>query len=164
MKINKEKDNLKDNVKIVDGAGYMPQVKELIEEYTRRLGRDLSFQDLEEELRDPAGKYTPPQGELLVALQGEDVIGMVAYHRHSSTRCEMKRLYVKPAARGLHLGETLVRAIISHAKSAGYEEMVLDTIAPLESAIHLYEKCGFTACRPYYENPMEDVLYFHRSL
>ena len=37
-------------MKIVDGKPYIDQIKGLIEEYTRRLGRDLTFQNLEEEL------------------------------------------------------------------------------------------------------------------
>ena len=30
-----------------------------------------------------------------MAVEDEKVVGMVAYHRHSKSRCEMKRLYVK---------------------------------------------------------------------
>lgn len=79
--------------------------------------------------------------KLLVAVDEMDnVIGMVAYHRHNSERCEMKRLYVKPQARGMHVGELLVEEIIEHAKQSGYKEMVLDTIVPLKAAIGLYKK------------------------
>jgi ribosomal protein S18 acetylase RimI-like enzyme len=152
-------------MKIVDGKDYIDQVKEKIIEYTRRLGRDLSFQNIEEELRDPAKKYTAPQGELLVALDDQDqVIGIVAYHRHTAERCEMKRLYVSPGCRGMNLGEQLVEAIMAHAKKAGYQEMVLDTIQPLQAAIHIYKKMGFTECAPYYQNPMKDVIYMSRKL
>ena len=78
---------------IKDGKDYISQVRELITEYTWRLNRDLSFQNIEEELKDPAAKYTVPEGELLVAVDETDnAIGMVAYHRHNSERCEMKRL------------------------------------------------------------------------
>ena len=101
---------------IYDGKDYIPQVKELIIEYAKRLGRDLSFQNIDEELEDPAHKYTAPEGEILVAVKDDMVIGMVAYHRHTDDRCEMKRLYVKPEARGLHLGDTLVKEILVHAK------------------------------------------------
>ena len=80
-------------MKIVDGKPYIDQIKGLIEEYTKRLGRDLTFQNLEEELADPAKKYTAPEGELLVAFDGDTVVGMVSYHRHTADRCEMKRLY-----------------------------------------------------------------------
>ena len=133
-------------MKIVDGKPYIQQIKELIIEYTKWLGRNLSFQNLDDELKDPAKKYTAPEGELLVAVEGEDVLGMIAYHKHSDTRCEMKRLYVKPSCRGMKLGEKLIEELIAHARQAGYKEMVLDTIVPLQSAIHLYKKLGFTEC------------------
>lgn len=151
-------------MKIVDGKDFIPQVKSLIIEYTERLGRDLTFQHIEEELQNPAAKYTAPEGEILVVLDGNEVLGMVAYHRHNEIRCEMKRLYVKPKARGLHLGETLIKAIISHAQKAGYKEMVLDTITPLKAAINLYETQGFIQCEPYYDNPMNDVIYMMKKL
>ena len=124
----------------------------------------ISFQNLDDEMKDPAKKYTAPEGELLVAVEGEDVLGMIAYHKHSDTRCEMKRLYVKPSCRGMKLGEKLIEELIAHARQAGYKEMVLDTIVPLQSAIHLYKKLGFTECEPYYHNPMPDVLYFRKEL
>lgn len=151
-------------MQIVDGKPYIQQIKELIIEYAKWLGRDLSFQDIDDELKDPAKKYTAPEGELLVAVEGEDVLGMIAYHRHSDTRCEMKRLYVKPSCRGMKLGEKLIEELIAHARQAGYKEMVLDTIVPLQSAIHMYKKLGFAECEPYYHNPMPDVLYFIKEL
>lgn len=149
---------------IADGKNYLPEVKELIKEYSNRLGRDLSFQNIDDELKDPAHKYTAPEGELLVALDGDEVLGMVAYHRHSDVRCEMKRLYVRPKARGMHLGSILVKEIIEHARKAGYKEMVLDTIEPLKTAVSLYKKNGFEECEAYYNNPMKDVIYMRRDL
>lgn len=151
-------------MEIKDGKNYLSQVRELIIEYTKKLNRDLSFQNIDEELKNPALKYTPPEGELLVAVDGGKVHGMIAYHRHSDTRCEMKRLYVRPEVRGMHLGDTLVSEIIKHARKAGYKEMVLDTIAPLKTAIGLYKKHRFTECEPYYNNPMKDVIYMRRKL
>lgn len=153
------------NLKIVNGIDYIEQVKVKIIEYITRLGRDLSFQNIDEELSNPAIKYAAPQGELLVALDDDEkVIGMVAYHKHSDERCEMKRLYVSPECRGMKLGERLVDEIMQHAKKAGFKEMVLDTILPLQTAIHLYKKMGFEECEPYYDNPMDDVIYMKRLL
>lgn len=149
---------------VVDGKDYLAEVRELIVEYAERLGRDLSFQNLDEELADPAKKYTAPEGELLVAVEDGRVLGMVAYHRHTEDRCEMKRLYVRPEARGMHLGEQLAEAIIAHAAAAGYREMVLDTIEPLQPAIALYRKLGFEECGPYYHNPFDDVIYMRKEL
>ena len=110
-------------MKIVDGKDYIPQIKELIAEYVGRLNRDLGFQNIDEEMSDPAAKYTPPQGELLAAIEDDTLFGMVAYHKHSDTRCEMKRLYVRPSARGLSLGDALVKEILERAAKAGYKAM-----------------------------------------
>ena len=51
----------------------------------------------------------------------------------------------------------MVRELLKLAKNDGYKEMVLDTIKPLQEAIHLYKKLGFQECDSYY-NPMEDVI------
>lgn len=76
----------------------------------------------------------------------------------------MMRLYVKPSCRGMKLGEKLIEELIAHARQVGYKEMVLDTIVPLQSSIHMYKKLGFAECKPYYHNPMPDVLYFRKEL
>ncbi len=149
---------------ITDGKDYINEVRNLITEYIQMLGRDLAFQNITDELKDPSKKYTPPQGELLVAIEKEQVIGMIAYHRHSAIRCEMKRLYVKPQYRGMKLGEQLIQKIMELAKQSGYTEMVLDTLLPLKAAIYLYQKMGFQQCEPYYNNPMNDVIYFKKTL
>ena len=91
-------------------------------------------------------------------------MGCVAYHKLSDSICEMKRLYVKPEVRGVKAGEQLVKRIIEVAKENGFSEMVLDTIEPLKAAIHLYKKMDFTECEPYYNNPMNDVIYMKRKL
>ena len=51
-----------------------------------------------------------------MAVEDEKVVGMVAYHRHSKSRCEMKRLYVKLKYRENKLGKKLVLEILGHAK------------------------------------------------
>lgn len=152
-------------INIVDGKPCLDQVKELIQVYTQWLGRDLSFQNLDKELADITEKYTAPNGELLVAINDNNVVlGMVAYYQHSETRYEMKRLYVRPEDCGHALGDLLIESIMDHTKESGYKEIVLDTIEPLQVAIHLYKKHGFTECEPYYHNPMDDVIYMCKVL
>lgn len=151
-------------MRIADGKDYISEVRVLLKEYTDSLGRDLSFQNIGEELKDPAHKYTAPNGELLVAVEKNRLLGMVAYHRHSGVRCEMKRLYVCPEARGMHLGNTLVMEILSHARKAGYREIVRNTLLPMKAAISLYQKHGFEVCEAYYRNPMDDVIYMRKLL
>ena len=119
---------------------------------------------MNDELNSLEDKYFPPNGELIVAIEDENVLGMVAYHRHDDNTCEMKRLYIKIEARGCHWGDILVYEIIKRAQNNGFKEMVLDTIAPLKPAISLYKKHGFKECEPYYNNPMDDVIYMKKEL
>lgn len=151
-------------MQIVDGLDYIEEVKELIIEYINSLNRDLSFQNINSELNSLKTKYSYPNGKIITAIVDDKVVGCVAFYKHSSKRCEMKRLYVKKEYRNLKIGNTLVENIILLAKKDGYREMVLDTIKPLTSAINLYKKFGFQEIKPYYSNPMPDVIYMKLDL
>ena len=101
----------------------------LFREYADWLGIDLSFQGFEAELASLPGKYAPPMGELMLACSLDGgALGCVAVRPlEGATVCEMKRLYVRPAARGLGIGRTLVAAIIKSAESSA-AQMKLDTL------------------------------------
>ena len=153
-------------VRIEDGAGHLPVVRELIGEYVAWLGRDLAFQGIEEELAHLENKYLPPHGEVIVAVDSGcgTVLGMVAWTSLGKGRCELKRLYVRPEARGRNVATSLMEAIIERAKRAGFTEMVLDTLEGMVPARRLYAKFGFARCEAYYQNPMPDVVYMRRLL
>lgn len=152
-------------MEIINGLPYIDQIQDLIIEYTQSLHRDLSFQGLDEELNHLENKYTGHNGTLLAALNDKkEVIGCVAYHRLDKRRCEMKRLYVKPNYRQMHVGDRLVETLIDQAKEDGYQQILLDTIKPLQTAIHLYQKHGFMMTDAYYYNPMDDVIYMKKVL
>lgn len=127
---------------------------------------DLSFQNLSDELAHLEQRYVPPYGRIYAAVADDGaVIGCIAYHRHDDRRCEMKRLYVKPAYRHLHAGRMLVEKIVNQACADGYKEMVLDSFTDtMKSAIHTYERFGFTEIPAYYHNPMPNVIYLKKDL
>ncbi len=152
-------------MKIIDGEHHIEKTEQLLKEYLTELGRDLSFQNVAAEFYDLRAKYLPPNGRLLcVQTDNGEIVGCVAYHKHNGQRCEMKRLYVKPDYRKNNAGRLLVDAIINLARQDGYSEMVLDTIKPLQNAIRLYKKVGFMETEPYYNNPMDDAVYFKKML
>ncbi len=148
---------------IRNGIDYLQEVKQLIVEYYKELNRDLSFQNIDDELKD-LSKYIAPLGEVYVYIKDNEVRGIIAYHKHSDTRCEMKRLFVKKEYRNEGIGKLLIDKIISCAKKAQYKEMVLDTIEPLQAALHLYTSFNFIPCEAYYHNPMDDVIYMKKEL
>ena len=138
----------------------------LFREYVDWLGIDLSFQDFENELAALPGKYAPPEGELILACShAGDALGCVGVRPLDGTIvCEMKRLYVRPSARGLGVGRALIGAIISAAEELGYAEMKLDSLPWMDSALALYKQFGFTEIAAYYDNPVPETRYLGKRL
>jgi putative acetyltransferase len=140
------------------------EVRRLFREYERFLDVDLCFQSFEEELAGLPGKYGPPDGVLLMAMDGRQVAGCVALRKLEDGVCEMKRLYLRPQYRRRGLGRLLAERILSEAAALGYRVMRLDTLDKLKEAMGLYEAMGFRRREPYYGNPLPGVVYWELDL
>ncbi len=139
-------------------------VRELFREYADGLGFDLTFQDFAAELATLPGRYAPPPGRLLLAWQGEVPAGCVALRQLEGRVCEMKRLYVRPAARGHGIGRALVERVIAEARAAGYVTMRLDTVPALREAQGLYLALGFREIGAYTRNPVPGARFLELEL
>ena len=95
------------------------QVRALFLEHAATLGFDLCFQGFDAELTAWSDDYAPPGGVLLLAVVGNDVAGCVAMRPYADAICEMKRLYVRPAYRGLGVGRRLATEVVEAAREAG---------------------------------------------
>jgi putative acetyltransferase len=158
----------------------------IFREYADSLNVDLCFQNFEGELAALPGDYAEPRGALLLALlDAEPDIapdGLLARGSgrlaHVAACCalrpldaadypnaaEMKRLYVRPAFRGMGLGRQLAEAVLDAARSAGYACVLLDTLDDMEAARTLYEELGFEEVPPYYHNPIAGSHYLKVEL
>jgi putative acetyltransferase len=140
------------------------QARKLIKEYAASLDFDLCFQNLDKELAELPGEYSPPSGCLLLAASGKAVMGCVALRKIGDGTCEMKRLYVRPAFRGNGVGRALVEALIRDARELGYTRMLLDTDSSMRAAIRLYGSLGFEDVEPYVYNPLRGARFMGMSL
>jgi ribosomal protein S18 acetylase RimI-like enzyme len=132
-------------------------VRSLLREYADAIGVDLSFQDFDSEIADPLGFYEL----VLLASDGDGCVGLRRIDRRT---CEMKRLYVRPAARHGGLGRRLAEAVIDEARARGYERMLLDTLPTMGAAQALYRSLGFLETGPYRHNPVPGAAFMELSL
>ncbi len=171
-----------------DETHELEAARAILRDYAAALGVDLCFQNFDHELAHLPGDYAAPRGALLLALvDAADSILPTSTHMlqraqggaaHVAGCCalrpldaadypnaaEMKRLYVRPAFRGMGLGRQLAEAMLDAARGAGYTCVLLDTLNDMEAARTLYEDLGFEEIPPYYHNPIAGSHYLKVDL
>ena len=140
------------------------EVRAMLQEYVAWIGLDLAFQEIDAELDGLPGDYAPPHGALLVATDDDRRVGMIALRPLEGRVCEMKRLYVRPEARGSGLARQLVERLFGEARRLNYVEIRLDTLPMMSDAQALYEALGFVDIPPYYETPITGTRFMGRVI
>jgi ribosomal protein S18 acetylase RimI-like enzyme len=144
-------------------ADHIATARRLFKEYEASLGIELTFQGFAQEVAGLPGAYAPPAGRLLLAT-GAEPAGCVALRPLGGGICEMKRLYVRPTARGARLGRRLAETVIREARAIGYARMRLDTLPSMKEAFALYQTLGFREIAPYYATPIVGTRFMELSL
>jgi len=137
----------------------------LFRAYAKSLPVDLAPQGFSQELASLPGVYAPPGGELLLAKRGDHLLGCIALKPLEPPRvAEIKRLFVRPQARGKGVGKALVQAAMTAAVQSGYDEIKLDTLPQMQSAIALYKASGFVPIPPYGSHPYPGLVTLGKKL
>lgn len=135
-------------------------VRRLFQAYAASLDFSLCFQGFDEELAGLPGKYAPSEkGALLLAKRDGVAIGVVGLRNLGDGICEMKRLYIDPAGRGLNAGRKLTDAVLAEARKYGYGALRLDTFPSMVAANRIYDALGFRDIPAYYDNPLPGARY-----
>lgn len=95
-----------------------------------------------------------PDTTLFVARDEQGApLGMGALRRHANGVGEVKRMFVKPEARGLGVGGAILARIEGLARQEGAARIVLETGSNFDAAKRVYERGGFQPCDPVLDYP-----------
>lgn len=143
---------------------YDPIAQELIAELTAEM------QALYNDEEDGAGRFNPadvdvPRAVFLVAFADEMPIGCGALRPVNEKTAEVKRMYVRPHARGQGLSRQILEALEQSARDFDYHRIILETGHPQASAVSLYKTSGYAVIAnyaPYVGDP--DSICFEKNL
>ena len=124
----------------------------------------LQSQHYDEEAEQLQEKYGEPYGRLYLASYSLAPAGCVALRKLDDAYCEMKRLYVRPMYRGLHIGKMLMEKVIEDAKQIGYRHIRLDTFPFMIEAMQMYKRYGFYEIEPYNDNPASSAVFMQMDI
>jgi ribosomal protein S18 acetylase RimI-like enzyme len=131
----------------------------LYREYVATTTADLKFQKNNADFERLEINYREKHSQIFIAFQSSEAIGCAAYRKHNDEVCEMKRVYVRPQARGYKVGEALVKMILNESIGVGYKKMCLDVLPEFVYAQKLYERLGFVPHDPITYNPVKGTKY-----
>ena len=116
--------------------------------------------DTDADLADIEAFYFQRRGffDVLVNEDGR-IVGSVALQHVSPDTCELRKMYLEPAARGKGHGRRLLEHALRRARTSGFSWMVLETASVLRDAIRLYERYGFRPYKPEHKSKRCDAAY-----
>ena len=147
-------------IRSVTNESDLETARVLFREYARTPGVGECLAGFEREVLSLPGQYV---ALLLGCVDGEAAV-CVAIRPNEDGFCELKRMYVRPEARGTGLGRRLAEEAITRARRLGFKAMRLDTLPTLTAAIQLYRSLGFREIGQYYDGAPEKARFFELPL
>ena len=95
-------------------------------------------------------------GRLYVAELDGEAVGVGGLKLHGEEVAEIKRMYVRPSARGLGVGRVIVEQLIADARELGCRTVVLESASFMHAAHALYGSVGFVPADSYAGREFED--------
>lgn len=147
------------NIRRANFPSDIPQLLDIWHEFIANSPVNLDYQRNDAEFSTLPEKYAAPDGCALLADCDGEIQGCIALRKVDAHLCEMKRLYVRPHARGKNLGRKLVERLIEEARAMGYREVRLDVMEKSVSARQLYAAFGFVPAEPVSFNPAPGAAF-----
>ena len=103
--------------------------------------------------------FQTPNSFYQVAIHNDHVIGGGGiFHSDGlpADTCELVKMYLLPAYRGIGLGSKLIQDCLDKAAALGFKNVYLETMPELKEALRTYEKFGFK----YLDAPVGNTGHF----
>jgi DNA-binding MarR family transcriptional regulator len=141
-----------------------PDARQCLRSYFAELERrsGVPFDPLIGSTAEPH-ELRPPAGEIVVAYLRAEVVACGAVKHFGGGVCDLKRMWVADAARGLGLGRRLLADLEGRAARAGAGTVRLETNATLVEAIALYRSAGYREVPAFNDEPFADH-WFEKQL
>lgn len=114
---------------------------------------------VEKDLDDLLASFAPPKGRALLIYEGDDPVGIGCLRPTGNRTGEIKRMYVRPHARGRGFGRQLLDELLRVARKARYHHVCLDSVRFMHAAHRLYRSAGFRIIEPYDESEVPPQLW-----
>jgi GNAT superfamily N-acetyltransferase len=99
-----------------------------------------------------------PHGVFLVGYEDERPVAIGGLRRLEDDVCEIKRMYVAPAARSRGVGRALLTALEEAAAALGYTRVRLDAGPRQTESKRLFAAVGYVEIAPYNANHIADYF------
>lgn len=96
-----------------------------------------------EVLNNPHKYILDPGGAILLAVENQEVLGVVSLMVMGEGALELAKMGVRPHAQGKGVGRMLVGAAIDAARKMGAKRVYIETNSVLGPALRLYRDAGF---------------------
>lgn len=162
--MNKDQATRSYSIEIASTPEQFQVARDLFREYAATLSVDLCFQNFDKELQEIDLQYGSPTGALMLVMRDGRAIGCGAIRKLEGKVGELKRMYLRPDARGLGVGSKLLSKCFEVARRLGYDTLRLDTLPEMTDAQAMYRKHGFYEISSYRSNPVKGSLYMEKRL
>jgi GNAT superfamily N-acetyltransferase len=136
-----------------DGAALLAAMIDEMRELYWDVGDGLDITSPDMPAAGPA-ELSPPGGAFLVGYRDGEAVCGGGIKRLPDGACEIKRMYVVPAARGQGIARALLHALEDAARRIGYDVVRLDTGPRQPHAQGLYVAEGYREVPNFNGNPV----------
>lgn len=131
------------------------------EQFDAEYGFRLDVEDVLERNLADLSPFEPPRGRLLLAFDGNIAVGVGCLQSVRPDTAEIKRMFVRPSARGRGIGKLLLDRLVEAAREIDCDHVLLDSTRFMHAAHALYRSVGFIEIEPYPESEIPKELRHH---